>query len=113
MKALSRRSVGITRFGRIAAKQQQAIDRNQDAVVHSGCPLCETRRLARFRSHADLPSIAAEGDCSIAQSRHGNRPTLAVERGAFGIPTFYVDGEMWFGKERLGQIEDYLGGGKP
>ena len=37
----------------------------------------------------------------------------AVERGAFGIPTFYVDGEMWFGKERLGQIEDYLGGGNP
>ena len=29
----------------------------------------------------------------------------AVERGAFGIPTIYIDGEMYFGKERLGQIE--------
>ncbi len=34
----------------------------------------------------------------------------AVRRGAFGIPTFYVDGEMFFGKERLGQIEAMLAG---
>jgi 2-hydroxychromene-2-carboxylate isomerase len=33
----------------------------------------------------------------------------AVERGAFGIPTFYVGDEMFFGKERLGQIEELLG----
>jgi 2-hydroxychromene-2-carboxylate isomerase len=32
----------------------------------------------------------------------------AVQRGAFGIPTFFVDGEIFFGKERLGQVEDYL-----
>ena len=36
----------------------------------------------------------------------------AVDRGAFGIPTMYVgaktDKEMFFGKERLGQIEEKL-----
>ncbi len=32
----------------------------------------------------------------------------AVERGAFGIPTMYIDGEMYFGKERLGQIDEQL-----
>ena len=32
--------------------------------------------------------------------------TGAVERGAFGIPTFYVGDEMFFGKERLGQVEE-------
>lgn len=32
----------------------------------------------------------------------------AVERGCFGIPTFYVGDEMFFGKERLGQIEEEL-----
>lgn len=32
-----------------------------------------------------------------------------VERGAFGIPTIFVDGELFFGKERLDQIEDELG----
>jgi 2-hydroxychromene-2-carboxylate isomerase len=35
----------------------------------------------------------------------------AVARGAFGIPTIWVDGEMFFGKERLGQIEDLLAKG--
>jgi len=32
----------------------------------------------------------------------------AVARGAFGIPTIYIDGEMYFGKERLGQIDEQL-----
>lgn len=32
----------------------------------------------------------------------------AVERGVFGVPTFFVDGEMYFGKERIGQIEEQL-----
>jgi 2-hydroxychromene-2-carboxylate isomerase len=34
-----------------------------------------------------------------------------VERGAFGIPTMWVGEEMFFGKERLGQIEELLAGG--
>ena len=33
----------------------------------------------------------------------------AAERGAFGIPTFFVGGEMFFGKDRLGQVEEELG----
>lgn len=32
----------------------------------------------------------------------------AVERGTFGIPTIYVGEEMFFGKERLDQIEEEL-----
>jgi 2-hydroxychromene-2-carboxylate isomerase len=32
----------------------------------------------------------------------------AVERGAFGIPTFFVGDEIFFGKERLGQVEAAL-----
>ena len=32
----------------------------------------------------------------------------AVDRGAFGIPTFFVGHEMFFGKERLGQVEEEL-----
>jgi 2-hydroxychromene-2-carboxylate isomerase len=34
----------------------------------------------------------------------------AVERGAFGIPTFYVGDEMFFGKDRLDQVEAAIGG---
>lgn len=32
----------------------------------------------------------------------------AVARGAFGIPTFFVGDDMWFGKERLAQVEQAL-----
>lgn len=34
----------------------------------------------------------------------------AVARGAFGIPTFYVGDEMFFGKDRLGQVEEEVNG---
>ena len=32
----------------------------------------------------------------------------AVARGAFGSPTFFVGDEMFFGKDRLGQVEEEL-----
>jgi len=32
----------------------------------------------------------------------------AVERGAFGIPTFYVGDDMFFGKDRLDQVEEAI-----
>ncbi len=34
--------------------------------------------------------------------------SAAAARGAFGIPTFFVGDEMFFGKERLGQVEEEL-----
>jgi len=33
-----------------------------------------------------------------------------VARGVFGIPTFFLGGAMFFGKERLGQLEDAIVG---
>ncbi|PKQ09122.1 MAG: disulfide bond formation protein DsbA [Alphaproteobacteria bacterium HGW-Alphaproteobacteria-12] len=32
----------------------------------------------------------------------------AVTRGAFGIPTFFVDGDIYFGKDRLRDVEDAI-----
>jgi 2-hydroxychromene-2-carboxylate isomerase len=32
----------------------------------------------------------------------------AVARGVFGIPTFFVGKAMFFGKDRLGQVEEAL-----
>ena len=34
----------------------------------------------------------------------------AVNRGAFGIPTFFVDGEIYFGKDRLREVEEAIVG---
>ncbi|NRD89016.1 disulfide bond formation protein DsbA [Sphingopyxis sp. BSNA05] len=54
---------------------------------------------------ADL--LAQTQDPAIKQALIDNTEN-AVERGAFGIPTIYIDGEMYFGKERLGQIDEQL-----
>ena len=32
----------------------------------------------------------------------------AFERGAFGIPTFFVGDEMFFGKDRLRDVEEEI-----
>ncbi len=34
----------------------------------------------------------------------------AVERGAFGSPTFFVGNEMFFGKEQLREVEELVSG---
>jgi 2-hydroxychromene-2-carboxylate isomerase len=47
--------------------------------------------------------IAMAGDASVKQELVRNTED-AVARGAFGIPTFFVGEEMFFGKERLGQV---------
>jgi 2-hydroxychromene-2-carboxylate isomerase len=35
----------------------------------------------------------------------------AAARGAFGVPTFFVGEEMFWGKERLGQVAEALAKG--
>ncbi|WIM10231.1 2-hydroxychromene-2-carboxylate isomerase [Enhydrobacter sp.] len=36
----------------------------------------------------------------------------AVERGTFGSPTFFVDGEIYFGKDRLRDVEEAIAASK-
>lgn len=37
----------------------------------------------------------------------------AAERGAFGVPTFAVGDRLWWGQDRLGLVEEALGGRPP
>lgn len=56
----------------------------------------------------DAPALAARTqEAEIKQALIENTEK-AVQRGAFGIPTMFVGDEMFFGKERLGQIEELL-----
>lgn len=57
---------------------------------------------------ADLFARAQTDD--IKQGLAANTDAV-VARGAFGIPTMWVGDEMFFGKERLGQIEELLAKG--
>lgn len=61
----------------------------------------------------DAQGLLERTQTDIVKQQLAENTSRAVERGAFGIPTFFVGEEMWFGKERLGQLESYLSGGKP
>jgi 2-hydroxychromene-2-carboxylate isomerase len=61
-------------------------------------------RAAGFDGEALLASTA---DPDVKAKLVANT-AAAVERGCFGVPTFFIGDEMFFGKERLQQIEDEL-----
>lgn len=64
----------------------------------------ETMTAAGFDGDALL---ARTQDPAVKQKLMDNT-SAAVERGVFGIPTFFVGDEMFFGKDRLGQVEEAL-----
>lgn len=51
--------------------------------------------------------LAATQDDAVKAALAANTDA-AVARGVFGIPTFFVGDEMFFGKDRLGQVEEAL-----
>jgi len=54
--------------------------------------------------------LAATADPEVKAVLMANTEAAAA-RGVFGIPTFFVGPEMFFGKERLGQVEAELARG--
>jgi 2-hydroxychromene-2-carboxylate isomerase len=36
----------------------------------------------------------------------------AVNRGAFGVPTFFFEDQIFFGKDHLCQLEEYINSNK-
>lgn len=64
----------------------------------------------------DAADLFARAQTDAVKQRLAATTDAAVARGAFGIPTMFVGeggegGEMFFGKERLGQIEELLAKG--
>jgi 2-hydroxychromene-2-carboxylate isomerase len=56
---------------------------------------------------AKLLARAQEAD---AKAKLIENTQSAVERGAFGSPTFFVGNEMFFGKEQLREVEEMVSG---
>ena len=64
--------------------------------------------VARVLAAAGLDAealLAATQDPQVKAELIANTEA-AVARGVFGIPTFFVGEEMFFGKDRLGQVEE-------
>jgi 2-hydroxychromene-2-carboxylate isomerase len=52
----------------------------------------------------DAASLLAAAQTDPVKQKLADNTAAAVARGVFGIPTFFVGDEMFFGKERLGQV---------
>ncbi len=80
----------------------------QSAMWEKGEKMDDPEVVRRVLEAAGLDAaglIAATSDPEVKAELAANTEA-AVARGVFGIPTFFVGNEMFFGKERLGQVEE-------
>jgi 2-hydroxychromene-2-carboxylate isomerase len=84
----------------------------QAAMWEAGEKMDDPEVVRRVLAAAGLDAealLAATTDPEVKAQLIANTEA-AVARGVFGIPTFFVGEEMFFGKDRLGQVEEALAG---
>lgn len=102
--------------GLVAARRAGVGDRYLEAVLtamwEDGQKMDNPAVVAEVLTQAGLDAgaiLEATQDPEVKAELMANTEAAAA-RGAFGIPTFFVGEEMFFGKDRLGQVEDELAG---
>ena len=68
----------------------------------------EVIKTAYEESGFDSEKLMAQIQDPDVKAKLISNTEAAVERGVFGIPTFFIDDEMFFGKDTLWQIEEIL-----
>jgi 2-hydroxychromene-2-carboxylate isomerase len=97
----------------VAAKEEGILPRYMDAVFHhmwiapKKMDDPDTVRAALAESGLD-PALYERGQAAAVKGRLAANTESAVARGAFGIPTFFVGGDMFFGKDRLRDVEEAI-----
>ena len=70
----------------------------------------EVAAKALAASGLDAAKLLARAQDPDVKARLIENTQSAVERGAFGSPTFFVGNEMFFGKEQLREVEELVSG---
>jgi 2-hydroxychromene-2-carboxylate isomerase len=86
------------------------VDAVMAAMWHDGADLGDLDVVRDVLDKAGLDSaalLALADDPEVKAELIANTES-AAKRGAFGVPTFFVGEEMFWGKERLGQVEAAL-----
>lgn len=100
--------------GAIVAADEGVLDDYVDAVNRAmwedGLKMDDAEVIAAFltANGFDGPALLARTQDPDIKAKLVQNTEAAVARGVFGIPTFFVDGAMFFGKDRLGQVEEAL-----
>lgn len=61
-----------------------------------------------YKANLDSAALLALAEDPEVKAELMANTEAAAKRGAFGVPTFFVGDEMFWGKERLGQVEAAL-----
>ena len=64
--------------------------------------------LLATETQIDIPNLIEKMQTQEIKDQLIQNTSSAVERGAFGIPTFFVDDEIFFGKDSLGDLENFI-----
>ena len=93
--------VGETGIGRI-------VKRTLDLMKQTGTDDPETIRAVLDEAGLDGRHMAERIQDPAVKAKLVANTEDSVARGAFGIPTFFVDGEIYFGKDSLRDVEDAI-----
>jgi 2-hydroxychromene-2-carboxylate isomerase len=102
--------------GAVAAQRLGVFDAYVEAVFHhmweAPKKMDDPEVIAAALTESGLDAatlMAATEDPEVKQALLDNT-TKAFEAGAFGSPSFLVDGELYFGKDRLRDVEEAIAG---
>ena len=98
----------------VAAQMEGVLERYVDAAFHH--MWVEPKKMddpeialaALTSSGLDAKRLLARAGEADVKAKLIENTQKAVERGAFGSPTFFVGNEMFFGKEQLRDLEDLV-----
>ncbi|MEO7851532.1 MAG: 2-hydroxychromene-2-carboxylate isomerase [Rubrivivax sp.] len=84
------------------------IDAMYPAMWEQGRHMSDDSEIAALLNEASLdgPALLAKAQDAEVKARLMANTQSAFERGAFGSPTFFVDDQLYFGKDRLREIEE-------
>jgi 2-hydroxychromene-2-carboxylate isomerase len=100
----------------VAAQMEGAFEKYVDAAFHH--MWVEPKKMddpdvaakALSSSGIDAAKLFARAQDADVKAKLIENTQSAVERGAFGSPTFFVGKEMFFGKEQLREVEEMISG---
>ena len=100
--------------GAVAAQKLGVFERYVDAVYDAmwtrGRDMGQPEVVAKTLASAGLPveQLLAMSQTPQIKQRLLDNTQTAFERGAFGSPSFLVGDELYFGKDRLGEVEEVI-----
>ena len=100
--------------GAVASQELGVFERYIDAVFDAmwtkGLDMGQPEIVATTLGEAGLPveQLVARSQAPEIKQRLLDNTQTAFERGAFGSPSFLVGNDLYFGKDRLGEVEEAI-----